>query len=126
MISLLVLASITVACTTVSSPSEEDRNLSFGCDDIVVIGRLQNGDYEHVEIENDLLGHGWISAKLSVRRIVKGEAPSLIIPVTYFAHTYMREDRDFMFVLSKDGNGTHHVEAAQLMSARPRLAPRCR
>lgn len=121
----MMLSSITPACATVPTASEEDRTLAFGCDDTVVIGKLKNDDYQHVDIEDDILGHGWISAELSVRKSVKGNVPQPVVPVKYFAHTYMREDRDFMLVLSEAEDRTYHINTAQLMSVHPRLASRC-
>jgi hypothetical protein len=122
---LLNLSLVPAACATLPVMSKEDRTLAFGCSDIVVIGRLKNGDYERVEIEGDLIGHGWISAELTVRKTLRGKPPRSVLPVGYFAHTYMRDDRDFMFVLREAEDGTYSIETAQLMSANPRLASHC-
>lgn len=115
---------LTVACAAGQEASLDDRTLPFGCSDTVVVGRVENGEFEHVEIENDLLGHGWISATLKVRRVVRGERVPPVLPVRYFAHTYMREDRDFMFVLGRTDAG-YEIKTGQLMSVRPLLATSC-
>lgn len=99
--------------------------MAVDCDELVVVGRLKNGEYEHVEIEDDILGHGWITAELRVRSVEKGRSVRPQVPVRYFAHTYMREDRDFMFVLSPEPDGGYLVSTAQLMSYRPRWVNRC-
>lgn len=120
----LIPTLLTVACSTGPEASLEGRTLSFGCSDTVVIGRVENGKYEHVEIENDLLGHGWISAMLRVQKVVRGKRVSPVLQVRYFAHTYMRDDRDFMLVLRRTDAG-YEIKTGQLMSLRPLLASTC-
>lgn len=121
---LLLASLMTVACTTFSSA--DDRILQYGCDDIVLIGRLKNEDYEAAYIEDDLLGHGWATGRIKVRKVVKGKDIPSFVPIRYFAHTYVREDREFMFVLSRSDSNLFRVETAQLLSARPRLAAKCK
>jgi hypothetical protein len=104
--------------------SLEDRTLSYGCNDTVVVGRVTNGAYQPVQSENDILGHGWISATLHVRKIVRRTNVPANLPVRYFAHTYMREDRDFMLVLKRSAGG-YEIATGQLMSVRPLLASHC-
>jgi hypothetical protein len=109
----------------VLSQTDDDRTLSFGCNDLVVIGRLKNGEYHAVSDPDDILGHGWVDATLLVRRVVKGVRTRPKMPVRYFAHTYMRDDRDFMLVLSPQPDGALVVRRGHLMSAHPKLAARC-
>ena len=116
---------LTAACATVPQASVEDRTLPFGCDDIVVVGRVENVAYEHVKSEDDLLGHGWVTARLKVQRVVKGAGVPPFLPVRYFAHTYMRQDRDFMLVLKRISPEGYEIRTGQLTSVRPRLASRC-
>jgi len=123
---IIALATIamTSACATVSSETLEDKTLPYGCSDIVAIGRLENGAYEASDSANDLIGHGWINATLHVRRVVSGGTVPTNLPVRYFAHTYMRDDRDFMFVLTPVDQA-FEIATAQLMSARPRAVRDC-
>lgn len=115
---------LTGACATTPQASIEDRTLSFGCNDTVVVGRIENGAYRPVKSENDPLGHGWISATLKVKRVVRGSSVPVVLPVEYFAHEYLRSDRDFMFVLRRTPSG-YRISTAQLMWLRPRLASQC-
>lgn len=115
--SLLAIAALTSACATVQSATIEDRTLSHGCSDTIVVGRIKN--------DEDILGHGWIDAHAEVKRLVRGgEVPSSL-PIKYYAHTYMREDRDFMLVLSGSHSAGFELRHAQLMSVRPRIAAKC-
>ncbi len=103
----------------------EDRTLSLGCHDIVVVGRLQNNAFVPVHSDGQILGQGWVIARITVRRVVKGSGLPAVVAVHYLAHTYLREDRDFMLVLHKSQEGAFDIAAAQLMSLRPRLAAKC-
>jgi hypothetical protein len=115
---------LTAACATVPQASLEDRTLSYGCNDIVVVASVRNGAFEHVQIANDILGHGWISATLHVRKVVRGPDLPAVLPVRYFAHTYMRQDRNFMLVLKHSGSG-YEIRTGQVMFLRPLLASHC-
>jgi hypothetical protein len=115
---------LTAACATAPQAGLEDRTLPYGCNDTVVVGSVKNGAYEPVKFENDILGHGWISATLYVRRVVRGTALPPVLPVKYFAHASMRQDQDFMLVLKHTRTG-YEITTGQLMSVRPLLASRC-
>jgi len=114
------------ACSTINAVSESDRTLTFACGETVVVGTLSNKvAHDAVPIEDDLIGHGWFEANLHVRRNVHGDHLSGNVPVRYFAHTYMREGKRFMFVLGRDNVG-YKIETAQLMSVKPRAINDCR
>ncbi|MGF7154982.1 hypothetical protein [Novosphingobium gossypii] len=117
------------AATTICSPTRaeeiNEQALSDGCGDLVVVGRVQNGDWTRVDDPEDIIGHGWLEATLKVRKLIAGKLETKSIPVSYYAHTYMREDRDFLFVLGKDENSGWQIKTGRLMSAHPRLKRRC-
>jgi hypothetical protein len=69
-------------------------------------------------MDGDILGHGWITATLRVQRVIRGSGVYSAVPVRYFGHTYMREDRDFMFVAKRAGDGAYEIKTAQLASVR--------
>lgn len=125
---LLALGALisTTLCATISDAKLRERDeLEYGCKDLVVVGRLVNHDYQHVEIEDDIIGHGWITADVKVDDVVFGHTLARKLPVRYFAHTYMTEDRDFVFVLRPAENGRHLVRTADLIENDPELADRC-
>jgi hypothetical protein len=125
---LLALGALIIAGSNATlaqaTPAKSD-DVAYGCNDLVVVGRLEKQDYQHVEIEDDLLGHGWITADLRVDDVVFGARRVRNLPVKYFAHTYMREDRDFVFVLRPAEDGRHLVRTARLMENDPELADHC-
>ena len=123
-IAFVTVAFLTAGCATVPQASLEDRTLSYGCKDTVVVGTVTNGAFQPVEATDDILGHGWASATLHVRKIVRGERLPSVLPVRYFAHTYMRQDQEFMLVLAHVGAG-YEIKTGQLMRVRPLLASHC-
>ena len=110
----------------------EAEVVPYRCGELVVIGRFDNLDYEHVEIEDDVLGHGWMTARISVGRVLRGRRPSgsadgQPLPARYFGHTYYREDMDFLLMLAPRRSGTYFVRSARLAEREGpwRLAPHC-
>ena len=115
---------LSAACATAPQAAVESRTLAFACNDIIVVGRVENDTYQSVENENGLFGRGWISANVRVRDLMRGTGIPSVLPVKYLAHTQMREDRDFMLVLNQTSSG-YEIKSGQLMSLRPLLASRC-
>jgi integration host factor subunit beta len=115
-----------VAATAASAlPTPGSEGASYKCKELVVIGRLKNLGYEHVEMENDLIGHGWMTARVKVRQVLTGRVRERLVPVRYFGHTYYREDEDFLLVLAPIKGGYQITSARLLDGERPprRLPP---
>jgi hypothetical protein len=104
--------------------SIEDRTVPFRCNDTAVIATVESHSITPIESKDDLIGHGWVTATLKVKTVVKGPNVPRVLPVKYYAHTYMRHDRDFMLVLHQTDQGWV-ITNGQLMSAQPLLADRC-
>lgn len=77
--------------------------------DLEVEGRLQNLDYAAIDDPEDLLGHGWITARLRISRVVKGRSASRLITIRYLAHTYRNESSPVRLRLRANANGTYTV-----------------
>jgi hypothetical protein len=96
----------------------ESRNANFG----VRVRRRRcccqgrERDLRAVASEGDILGHGWISATLKVRKVVRGAIVPSVLPVVYFAHTYLREDRDLMLGLTRTDDGGYVITTSQVMA----------
>ena len=120
---LLITFSLFLAAPAMAA----EEPVTYGCDEMVVIGRLENLDYEHVELKDDLLGHGWMNARIHVRSVVKGADRRRVLPLRYFGHTYLRHDRTFMLVLSPQ-EGAYGLTSATMLRgwSRPKLEAACR
>ena len=121
---ILLSLTLTVS-TTAEATADEDRTLPFACGDVVVVGTVHNRKIDAIEDQGDALGHGLASATIRVRRVIRGPKLPSLIPANYLAHAYLRENQEFMLVLSKGDHGRFSIETGQLMSAHPRLAARC-
>lgn len=122
---LLVMAALPPLCARAQSASIEDRTLSYRCGDTVIVGRIKNGGYAPVQDDEDIVGHGWIDAHIRVKRHLKGAKVPTSLPIRYYVHTHIRDDRDFMFVLSGNGTDGFMIKYAQLMSVRPIIPAEC-
>lgn len=77
--------------------------------DLEVVGRLKNLNYESIAEPGDILGYGWISARVRISRVLRGHSPSPIITVRYLAHTYRTESSPVRLRLRANSNGTYTV-----------------
>jgi hypothetical protein len=91
-IGLLLIAVLATQTALASSTSTVD---------IVVIGKLKHLDYEHIYDENDLLGHGWCTANLRVKKVLTGQEKRRRLKVRYYGHNCMRDDTYFRFWLRR-------------------------
>ena len=77
--------------------------------DLEVVGRLRNLRWEHVDDPEDLLGHGWATAEFRISRVLRGRAPSRLITIRYFGHTYLTDRHPIRLRLRANGNGIYLV-----------------
>ena len=78
--------------------------------DLEVVGRLlRNLDYESISDPNDLLGHGWVTARLRISRVLRGRTSSRVITIRYLAHTYRAEHSSMRLRLRANANGIYTV-----------------
>ncbi len=74
---------------------------------IEVSGRLENlFDYESTNDPDDLLGHGWMTAKFHVGKVLRGPRLPRVITVRYFGHTFIQE-RKMRLKLRRGDNGIY-------------------
>ena len=78
--------------------------------DLEVVGRLlENVSYESIDDPDDLLGHGWITARFRITQAVRGKPSSRLITIRYLAHTYRNADSPLRLRLRPNANGTYTV-----------------
>lgn len=95
--------------------AKRPEQIKYECGDVVVTGRVQNLEYRPVNIEGDILGHGWITADVRIADILRGPRALPRLQVQYFAHSYFNEQRDFLLVIHLDDDGVYRVKAARLL-----------
>jgi hypothetical protein len=114
-------------CASNGQVEPERTLLSYSCGDSVVRGSLAKTVYGPTEpIEGDILGHGWFFADLNVQQHLTGSPVGDHLRVKYFGHAGLREDRDFIFILTPiEGEDDFLVRRSSLASYRPRLKNQC-
>jgi hypothetical protein len=119
---IFLLAGTASACTAMQGSPTADA-ITYGCEDTVVLGRLETlGSEPTMHIEGDMLGHGWFTANLAVERRLAGPVALERLQVRYFAHSAYRDDRRFLIVFGL----LNHDSADYVILARPTMIERQR
>ena len=78
------------------------------------MGRIENVSVEPSDDDpDDLLGHGWFNARLHVSRVIRGRVEASVIPVRYYAHTYLSERQRRRLKIYRDKDGKYLVCATR-------------
>lgn len=100
----------------------ERRQVAFGCNDIVAIGRIETLSYTPLTIENDLIGHSRFSMQGTIKRVLRGDPPERVVQLSGVAHSAIRGDVDFLMLLTPNDDG-YTLESAWVWPIRPQLVP---
>ncbi|MEQ1538308.1 MAG: hypothetical protein ABL928_05235 [Sphingorhabdus sp.] len=120
---IALLCAVSIAGETVNA---NPNVVTYNCSDVVLTGKLTNWrDYEHFDIPDDILGHGWMTATLRVSKILKGQNADSKITVRYFGHTYLRDNTKFLFVLKPLSDGRYRIISQRMTKQKPKLADTC-
>lgn len=76
--------------TPAEANDETDRTFRYGCNDIVVIGRIASYDYTSLSDPGDVPGYGRTTATINVSRTIKGSRQPRQIRVDYVSHARIR------------------------------------
>lgn len=91
--------------------------ISYRCSDVVVVGTVQNVEdsYKHIEIEDDMLGHGWMTAYIRLKHVLKGSETRPAVHAEYFGHTYLvfPPGKRYLIVLGPTSDGTYTARSFQ-------------
>jgi hypothetical protein len=131
---------IAIAAAPFTAQSDVASPVRYGCDDLVVIGRMKNVSFTPTPDKNDLLGHGKVEFDVLVDQRLRGLDTRRRVRVSTIAHVGMNEDHEFVLVLSPDVRGDgYHLEDVRVwqlapgdyppwireQAGRPTLAPHC-
>ena len=118
----LLLLCLLPGCVTAEPP----HNLEFGCNDVAVVGRIKTLGQTAIQGSDPL--PGWQSAyqlQVEIERVVRGSERRRVVPATAIAHAQIRDDRDFLIILTPDGKGGYSLARASLWQYRPKLSASC-
>jgi hypothetical protein len=122
LIASLLLLCFLPGCVT----AEPAPILEFGCSDVAVVGRIKTLGQAAVQGSDPL--PNWQSAyqlQVQIKRVVRGGERRRVVPATAIAHAQIRDDRDFLIVLTPDGKGGYSLATASLWQYRPKLSASC-
>ncbi len=108
-----------------ATASDEDGPVTYGCNDVVVVGRVKTIGYTSQTQEGDLLGHGRYDMKVSIKRVLRGRETRHVVPANGFAHGQMRENVDFWLVLTPAADGGYVIRRGNLARHPYMLAATC-
>ena len=131
MIGILAVLAVSAckAPQAAETPDESlaDQPISYACDDVIVVGRVAHQQFTPIS-DGYILGHGRIDFDLNVQRVVYGRESRETVPARVVAHTYARENVDFMFVLKPGADDRYDEITGSVITqgqAQPQLAPHC-
>ena len=82
--------------------------INYGCQDLVVIGKMTNVSYSLIEDANDLLGHGYIRFTVDIKERLAGKDARKSVAAASVAHGYMHEEHEFLLVLKRVRGKRHY------------------
>ena len=118
---LLMLCSLAGCATAQPVP-----RLEFGCGDLAVVRRIRTVGETPAQGADPL--PNWRSAyrlEIQIKRVVRGVERRRVVSATGIAHAQIRDDRDFLIVLTPDSTGGYSLATASLWRNRPRLGGSC-
>ena len=107
---------------------EPANELAYGCNDLVVIGRIATLGGTAMPDADPL--PNWRSEwqlQVKIERVIRGVERRTVVPATGVSHAQIRGDRDFLAVLRPIEGGAYSLETAALWDdgPRPRLIEPC-
>ena len=117
----IFLAFVVAGCSTLDAGGPA-RELSYGCDDLVVIGRVATVSEASVQDSGVELAN-WRSEwglQIRVKRVIQGSERRRLIPASAISHAEMRDDVDFLIVLRPNEDESYDLQTAALWQRNPR------
>ena len=106
---LVLLGFLTLVNCGTSSPRPEIAPAAYLPGELLVRGNLETLGYESSGDPDDLLGHGWFSAKLHISKVLRGSIRERVISVRYFAHSSFAPQPSRPIRLYRDQAGNYFI-----------------
>ncbi len=105
---LMCLSLIVAACAT--SVDANSSIVEYGCEDVVLLGRVTSITYSDKISEEErciyttdgecITWRGRYELDITVKKVFIGDETRTTVPAFYIAHSQIRSDVDFVFVLT--------------------------
>lgn len=122
---------ILLCLSTAGVPARAADEVIAGCGDLAVIGRIRTtGESAIVEpkASPDEWQSGWRSRyhlQIRIKQVVRGAERRRVVSATVVSHARIRDDIDFLIMLTPDGNGSYRLSSATPMESRPSISQNC-
>jgi hypothetical protein len=105
----LSIAALLIALLTPIAKADDE--VAFGCQDLVVVGTIRSLTWTPINDPDDLLGHGLWSTEIRIERVLRGAERRHRVYATVISHAQIREDTNFLIVLSELGGPGYVIES---------------
>jgi hypothetical protein len=119
----LLFVGCLAGCAT-TQDDESQNKLPYGCSDLVVVGRVVTLAGETLPEPAPL--PNWQSRwrlQVKIRQVLRGAERRTVVPATSVSHAQIRDDKDFLVVLTPNENGSYAIGTAALWDRKPRPRP---
>ncbi len=117
---IIVFASLLLAACATDRETTH-TNVEYGCKDVVFLGRVVSVDHNDNIPDKDrciytsdgecLEWRARYDLEISVKQVLRGSESNSVVSASYIAHGQIRDDLDFMFVLTPAADGYDMKEA---------------
>jgi len=121
----LLTLSLLVEPFSGADASDRRETLTYGCDEVVLVGRITTVSEIDASQPGDILGRSRYEMKVRVKQVLRGPERRQIVPLVEIAHNQMRSDVDFWMILTKRADGAYVMRSANVTSIPYKLAPHC-
>jgi hypothetical protein len=123
--SLLIALFCPLLASNPATASDDGALVTFGCDEVVVVGRVKTTALDDVTSKGDVLGVGRYSMRVAIKRVLRGKETRRVVQASAYAEAQMREGVDFWLVLAPASDGGYVIREGNLTRIPYRLAPAC-
>ena len=104
---------------------ESSPPVTYGCDDLVVVGRVVTLGETSIDTPGSRLGVSAWKQRLDIKRVVRGVESRKSVPATSVSHARIIDSRDFLLVLQKAGDDAYTIGMDGLQETSAHLAKQC-
>jgi hypothetical protein len=100
--------------------------LSYQCNDVVVVARIQTLGFT-ASVEDNILDRAQFMMRLEIKKVVRGVEHKTSLTTHQFLHEPWRNDRDYLIVLAREDDEEYRIREAALWDVNPQpgLVNRC-
>lgn len=100
--------------------------MQYGCNDLVVVGRVRTLASNLIDDPRDLIGHDVWDIEVKIKRVIRGAEQRSVVPAVGVSHAQIRDDLDLLIVLSRsEVSSIYDIRTLNVWKGRSQLAATC-